>query len=158
MGLALFTEATGALSMEWKCRALSQLGLRSLGRKVNSESLWTSGDQPEKRKRERENDTERPSSDEARSAALFSKGAFIPWVEYLQKWKMQSQAESVQHYVSFIFIGTRMFSEYLSIWLIMLFSAKDGEALYSQQKQDQELTVAQIMSSLLPNSNLNWRK
>ena len=32
---------------------------------------------------------------------------------------------------------------------------KDGEALYSQQKQDQEMTVAQIMSSLLPNSNLN---
>ena len=31
---------------------------------------------------------------------------------------------------------------------------KDGEALYSQQKQDQELTVAQIMNSLLPNSNL----
>ena len=33
-----------------------------------------------------------------------------------------------------------------------LFS-KDGEALYSQQKQDQELTVAQIMNSLLPNSD-----
>ena len=33
--------------------------------------------------------------------------------------------------------------------------AKDGEALYSQQKQDQELTVAQIMNSLLPNSDLN---
>ena len=31
-------------------------------------------------------------------------------------------------------------------------SAKDGEALYSQQKQDQELTVPQIMSSLLQNS------
>ena len=31
--------------------------------------------------------------------------------------------------------------------------AKDGEALYSQQKQDQELTVAQIMNSLLPNSD-----
>ena len=30
-----------------------------------------------------------------------------------------------------------------------------GEALYSQQKQDQELTVAQIMNSLLPNSHLN---
>ena len=29
--------------------------------------------------------------------------------------------------------------------------AKDGKALYSQQKQDQELTVAQIMNSLLPN-------
>ena len=33
-------------------------------------------------------------------------------------------------------------------------TAKDGEALYSQQKQDQELTVAQIMKSLLPNSDL----
>ena len=32
---------------------------------------------------------------------------------------------------------------------------KDREALYSQQKQDQELTVAQIMNSLLPNSDLN---
>ena len=31
------------------------------------------------------------------------------------------------------------------------------EKLYSQQKQDQELTVAQIMNSLLPNSDLNWR-
>ena len=39
-----------------------------------------------------------------------------------------------------------------------IFAAKDGEALYSQQKQDQELTVAQIMNSLLPNSDLNWRK
>ena len=39
--------------------------------------------------------------------------------------------------------------------LILFFAAKDGEALYSQQKQDQELTVAQIMSSLLPNSDLN---
>ena len=28
--------------------------------------------------------------------------------------------------------------------LIIFFAAKDGEALYSQQKQDQELTVAQI--------------
>ena len=36
--------------------------------------------------------------------------------------------------------------------LIIFFAAKDGEALYSKQKQDQELTVAQIMNSLLPNS------
>ena len=41
------------------------------------------------------------------------------------------------------------------IRLIVFFAAKDGEALYSQQKQDQELTVAQIMKSLLPNSDLN---
>ena len=44
------------------------------------------------------------------------------------------------------------------IRLIIFFAAKDGEALYSQQKQDQELTVAQIMNSLLPNSDLNWIK
>ena len=44
------------------------------------------------------------------------------------------------------------------IRLIIFFAAKDGEALYSQQKQDWELTVAQIMNSLLPNSDLNWRK
>ena len=44
------------------------------------------------------------------------------------------------------------------IRLIIVFTAKDGEVLYSQQKQDWELTVAQIMNSLLPNSDLNWRK
>ena len=41
------------------------------------------------------------------------------------------------------------------IRFIILFAAKGGEALYSQQKQDQKLTVAQIMSFLLPNSDLN---
>ena len=41
------------------------------------------------------------------------------------------------------------------IRLIIFFAAKDGEALYRQQKQDQELTVARIMNSLLPNSDLN---
>ena len=40
------------------------------------------------------------------------------------------------------------------IRLIIFFAAKDGEALYSQQKQDRELTLAQIMNSLLPNSDL----
>ena len=44
------------------------------------------------------------------------------------------------------------------IRLIIFFATKDGEALYSQQKQDQELTVAQIMNSLLQNSDWNWRK
>ena len=38
---------------------------------------------------------------------------------------------------------------------IIFFAAKDGEVLYSQQKQDRELTMAQIMNSLLPNSDLN---
>ena len=39
------------------------------------------------------------------------------------------------------------------IRLIIFFAAKDGKALYSQQKQDQQLTVVQIMNSLLPNSD-----
>ena len=41
------------------------------------------------------------------------------------------------------------------IILIIFFAAEDEDALNSQQKQDWELTVAQIMNSLLPNSDLN---
>ena len=41
------------------------------------------------------------------------------------------------------------------IRLIIFFAVKSGEALYSQQNQDRELTVAQIINSLLPNSDLN---
>ena len=41
------------------------------------------------------------------------------------------------------------------IRLIIFFAAKDGESLFSQQKQDWELTVAEIMNSLLPNSDVN---
>jgi len=39
------------------------------------------------------------------------------------------------------------------IKFIIFFAAKDEETLYSQKKQDWELTVAQIMNSLLPNSD-----
>ena len=41
------------------------------------------------------------------------------------------------------------------IRLTIFFAAEDGQALYSHQKQDLELTVAQIISSLLQNSDLN---
>jgi len=41
------------------------------------------------------------------------------------------------------------------IRLIIFFAAEDGEPLYNEQKQNQELTVAQIMSYLLQNSDLN---
>ena len=43
------------------------------------------------------------------------------------------------------------------IRLIVFFAAKDEEALCSQQKQDQEQTVVQIMNSWLTSSDLNWR-
>ena len=36
-----------------------------------------------------------------------------------------------------------------------IFATEDGETLYSQQKQDWELTVAQIVNSLLTNSDFN---
>ena len=41
------------------------------------------------------------------------------------------------------------------IRLIILYAAKDGETLYSQQKQEQELIMAWIMNSLKQNSDLN---
>ena len=44
------------------------------------------------------------------------------------------------------------------IRLIIFFAAKDGEALYSQQKQDQEWTVAQIMNSLIAKFRLKLKK
>ena len=43
------------------------------------------------------------------------------------------------------------------IRLIIFFAVEDGKALYSQQKQDQALTMAQIMNYLLLNSDLNSR-
>ena len=44
------------------------------------------------------------------------------------------------------------------IGLIIFFAAEDGEVLYSQQKQDQELTVAQILNFLLQISGLNLKE
>ena len=41
------------------------------------------------------------------------------------------------------------------IRLIILLAAKDAEALHSERKQDWELTVSQIMNSLLQKSHLN---
>ena len=44
------------------------------------------------------------------------------------------------------------------IKLITFFVGKDGEAVYSHQKQDLELTVAQIMNSLWLNVRLKLKK
>ena len=45
----------------------------------------------------------------------------------------------------------------IEIKLIIFFAAKDGEALHSQQKQEQELTVAQIMNSLISKFRLKLK-
>ena len=42
--------------------------------------------------------------------------------------------------------------------LIIFFAAKDGEALYRQQKQDWERTAAQIMNSLIAKFRLKLKK
>ena len=44
------------------------------------------------------------------------------------------------------------------IRLIIFFAARDEEAQYSQQKQAQELIVAQIINSLLPKFRLKLKK
>ena len=53
-----------------------------------------------------------------------------------------------------LFQNTREDSTHGHHQMIIFFAGKDREALYSQQKQDQKLTVAQIMNSLLSNSYL----
>ena len=42
--------------------------------------------------------------------------------------------------------------------ILIIFAVKNGEALYSQQKQDQDLTVAQIMNSLFLKFRLKLKK
>ena len=44
------------------------------------------------------------------------------------------------------------------IRLIIFFAAKDGEALYSQQKQDRELTMAQLTELLIAKFRLKLKK
>ena len=44
------------------------------------------------------------------------------------------------------------------IRFIIFFAAKDGEALYSQQKHDWELTVAQNMNTLISKFRLKVKK
>ena len=53
----------------------------------------------------------------------------------------------------FTYIDLQMINA--QIRLIIFFAAKDQEAVNSQQKQDQEQTVAQIISSLFQNSGSN---
>ena len=55
---------------------------------------------------------------------------------------------------SYIELDTAVVHIISLISLIIFFAAKDREALYSQQKQDREQTVPQIMSYLWPNSDL----
>ena len=46
----------------------------------------------------------------------------------------------------------------IEIRLIIFFATKDGEAMYTQQKQDRELTVAQIMKINIAKFRLKLKK
>ena len=68
----------------------------------------------------------------------------------------ENQISQVKEFSTFLCMGgCKKESGLTEIILIIFFAAEDGEALYSQQKQDLELTVAQIKNSLLQNSHLN---
>ena len=84
------------------------------------------------------------------------------------KFGLGVQNEAEQRLIAFcqdnaLVIANTLFQQHMCCWmvntksrLITFFAVEDREAPYSQQKQDWELTVAQIMnSSLLPNSDLN---
>ena len=70
---------------------------------------------------------------------------------HLELFKLGEKSE-----IDFTYIDIQMVNA--QIRLIIFFAAKDEEALYSQQEQDQEQTMAQIISSLLQNSGSNWIK
>ena len=73
-----------------------------------------------------------------------------------REWTGQSANTLFQQHKRRLYIWTSPDGQYQNQNDYIL--CKDGEALYSQQKQDLELTVAQTMCSLLQNSGLNWRK
>ena len=113
MGLALFTEATGALSMGRSCRAPSREGLRTLGRKVNSEGPCAPGNQPEKEKeKERKNDMESPSFGEQGPSLYFQRELLYLelYIEQSEKCRvMQSQLNIPS---ALTFIDTRFLPAY----------------------------------------------
>ena len=75
-------------------------------------------------------------------------------IEFCQENALVIANTFFQQYKRRLYTGTSPDGQH-QIRLIIFFAAKDGEALYSQQKQDQGLPVAQIMNSLLSNSELN---
>ena len=73
-------------------------------------------------------------------------------IEFCQKNALVIANTLFQQHKRRLYTGTSPDGQ-TEIRLIIFFAAEGGEALYSQQKQDQELTVAQIINSLLPNSD-----
>ena len=92
-----------------------------------------------------------------KSASIFPRGSYI---YDLLIWSAEAFAENHCLFVRYTY-GHSKHSTHghhqmvnTEIRLIIIFAAKSGE-LYTVSKNNWELTVAQIMNSLLPNSDLN---
>ena len=122
-------EASGALSMGWRRRVPSWLGedterlldwvLEAWAKKWTQRASVLQGISL-KRERERERERERPGETKLWwswvCSFIFRRSFYILSYTHFQKWKIQSHAESAQHYISLTFMGTRMFSAYLFIY------------------------------------------
>ena len=83
---------------------------------------------------------------------LFFASPFLLLEEWAWSYRLEiSSSVSIYYYTFPSLVNTK-------IRLIVFFAAEDGEALYSQQRKDLELTVAQVINSLLQNTGSNWRK
>ena len=83
---------------------------------------------------------------------IFPTQGWIPCLMCFLHWQVDSLPSSNNTRESSTYEHHQMVNT--EIRLIIFFAAEDGEAVYNQQKQDQELTVAQIMKSFLQNSDL----
>ena len=80
------------------------------------------------------------------------------WLKVLPKEHSAHRKNPLPTYKRWLYTWTSPDGQHQNkIRFIIFFAAEDGEAVYSQQKQDRVLIVVQIMSSLLQNSGLNWR-
>ena len=101
-----------------------------------------------------------PECKSRKSRDTWSNRQIWPWskkqrpIEFCQEKALVIANTPFQQHKKILYTWTSSDGQYKT-QMIIFFAAKDGEALYSQQKQDQELTLAQIMNSLLPNSDLN---
>ena len=86
-GLALFTKASGALSMGWRLREPSREGLRSLGRKVNPEGLCAPRDQPEKERDRERGEGEKEGNQDMGTKALMEQRCFIQHCVFVLSYK-----------------------------------------------------------------------
>ena len=79
-------------------------------------------------------------------------------IEFCQENALVIANTLFQQYKRQLYIWTSPDGQYQNQTDYILCSQRWSSSIQSSKKQDRELTVAQIMNSLLPNSDLNLRK